>query len=100
MSGYKYEPLKQFLDSTPDHIDSVTLSFAQIELVIGAGLPRGAYEYREGWVNHVGFARARGWLPEWRTGPVSVQGQWVTFTRASRRCAPGGRNSVRWENRG
>ena len=60
MPGYKYEPLKQFLDCTPEHIDELTLSFRQIELIIAAELPPGAYKYREGWANHEGNARARG----------------------------------------
>lgn len=82
MPRYKYEPLKQFLDCTPEHIDELTLSFRQIELIIATELPPGAYKYREGWANHKGFARARGWLPDWRTGPVNVEEQWVTFKRA------------------
>lgn len=82
MPRLKYEPLKRFLDGTPEHINELTLSFRQIELVIGDELPPGAYKYREGWANHKGFSRARGWLPDWRTGPVSVEEQWVTFKRA------------------
>jgi len=78
---YKYEPLKEFLDLTPRHISCVTFSFSQIELIIRDKLPPGAYKYREGWSNHSGFARARGWLPDWRSGPVNVEEQWVTFTR-------------------
>ena len=48
MAMYEYEPLKRFLDGTPAHINSLTLSFAQIDLVIAARLPAGAYKYREG----------------------------------------------------
>lgn len=84
MPKHKYEPLKQFLDRTPEHINELTLTFAQIELIIGDKLPPGAYKHRPGWANHAGFARARGWLPDWRTGPVSVKEQWVTFKRAVR----------------
>jgi len=83
MPGYKYEPLKQFLDLTPGHIDEVTLTFAQIELVIGDELPPGAYRHRAGWANDAGRPRARGWLPDWRAGPVDLEGQWVTFSRTS-----------------
>ena len=83
MRKYKWEPLKQFLDASPMHINSMTLSFAQIEQIINGQLPPGAYKYRAGWADHSGFARARGWLPDWRTGPVNLEEQWVTFTRVA-----------------
>jgi hypothetical protein len=89
MGKYKYEHLKQFLDRAPAHINALTLTFAQIELIIGDELPPGAYKYPAGWANHKGFARARGWLPHWRTGHVRVEEQRVTFTRAVGERDPG-----------
>ena len=84
---------KEFLDRTPERVNTLTLTFAQIEVVIEDELPPGASEHRAGWANDPGLARARGWLPDWRTGPVSVEEGWVTFTRV----VPGGDAEVKGE---
>ena len=93
MPRYKYEPLKEFLDRTPERVNTLTLTFAQLEVVIEDELPPGASQHRAGWAHDPRLARARGWLPDWRTGPVSVEEGWVTFTRV----VPGGDAEVKGE---
>ena len=47
----KYEPLKRHRRATPNSTSEVTLSFQQINEIIGDPLPQSAYTYREWWSN-------------------------------------------------
>jgi hypothetical protein len=48
---YKYQSLENYLNSSPSAINEVTLSFEQIETMIGDTLPASALNYREWWAN-------------------------------------------------
>ena len=48
---YKYQGLENYLNSSPSAINEVTLSFEQIETMIGDTLPVSALNYREWWAN-------------------------------------------------
>jgi hypothetical protein len=56
----KYRPLTRYLAAVPADVAAITLTLSEIEAVLGAPLPRGAYA--AGW--WVGRARlqARTWL--------------------------------------
>ena len=62
MAG-KYTALENYLRDLPPDQTEVTLSFEQIERIVGARLPPSAYEYQQWWDhekegNHV---NARAW---------------------------------------
>ncbi len=48
MSG-KYFPLEQYLRNVPENQKVMTLSFEQIEKIIGGKLPASAYDYPQWW---------------------------------------------------
>jgi hypothetical protein len=47
----KYEPLELYLRAIPAHTRNVTLSFAEIERILGAPLPASALSHRPWWGN-------------------------------------------------
>jgi len=47
----KYEPLEIYLLATPPAVQEVTLSFAQIEQILGAPLPESSVAHRPWWGN-------------------------------------------------
>lgn len=66
----KYEPLGNFLADVPAATGSVTLSFGEIEHIIGAQLPPSALMHRAWWANQEGGSRA----PHWRAAGFKVDG--------------------------
>jgi hypothetical protein len=61
----KYEPLASFLTSQAAGTNVVTLSFRQIEDILGAKLPESAFTYREWWSNQADTStrpQARSWM--------------------------------------
>lgn len=66
----KYEPLGKFLVELPASKDRVTLSFSEVERIIGADLPPSAFKHREWWANQEGGSRA----PHWRAAGFKVDG--------------------------
>lgn len=77
----KYEPLPQFLAATGG--SKKTMSFAQIERVLGFPLPKSAYEYEAWWSNNAaGHSHARAWVEAgWKTESVNLAERKVTFLR-------------------
>lgn len=47
----KYEPLQDYLSNLSQEKSNVSISFKQIEEILGAPLPRSAYTYRAWWGN-------------------------------------------------
>ena len=66
----KYAPLGKFLADIPASTDRVTLSFSEIERIIGDGLPPSADRHRAWWANQEGGSRA----PHWRAAGFKVDG--------------------------
>ena len=66
----KYEPLGNFLADIPAATDRVTLSYSEIEGIIGDELPPSADRYRAWWANQEGGSRA----PHWRAAGFKVDG--------------------------
>ena len=60
----KYEPLETYLLNLPVSVNEVSLTFKQVEDVIGATLPISARTYREWWSNEgdtTCHSQARAW---------------------------------------
>lgn len=57
----KYRPLQEYLQALPASKASVSLTFAEIERIIGAKLPRSASEYAEWWANQDYGSQAASW---------------------------------------
>jgi hypothetical protein len=55
----KYEPLREHLASMPADIASVTMSFDEVEDIVG-GLPPSARKFRQWWAND-SKVEARAW---------------------------------------
>jgi hypothetical protein len=81
----KYYPLKQFLESINQEIKEKTLTFSEIEEILGTTLPRSAYNYREFWSNPSSpkdHPYAQSWLGAgWKVNSVDQINQSVRFTR-------------------
>jgi hypothetical protein len=78
----KYEPLREYLGRQAS--SQMRLTFAQIEQILGAGLPPSARQYRPWWGNEVapGRVQARAWLDAgWRVETVRPAEGWVVFER-------------------
>ena len=81
----KYQPLHAFLQSTPRHLEELTLSFAQIEQILGSALPASAHQYQAWWSNPSTPSQhpyAQSWLTAgWRVAGLNQQETWVRFQR-------------------
>jgi hypothetical protein len=61
----KYQALEHHLKSQERSRREITLSFAEIEALIGQPLPRSAYTYREWWSNQINVSnrpQAKAWI--------------------------------------
>ena len=61
----KYQPLKEHLLKIPKEKNEVTLSFRQLETILGFDLPKSAVDYRQWWGNQLdekGRSQAQAWL--------------------------------------
>ena len=84
----KYEPLHDFLALSHPTQQKVTLSFHQIEFIIGDTLPKAASEHRPWWGNqrdHENRPQAKAWMSAgYEVGEVSLsQGGIVRFRRVT-----------------
>lgn len=83
----KYDPLYDTLKHVPEHVDDVTLTFAQLEDVLGFRLPASAHKHRAWWANpstpdHHPYAQA--WLGAgWKVDSVDRHAGWVRFIRVA-----------------
>lgn len=83
----KYEGIATFLQTLPQHVDNVEITFTEFESIIESELPRTAYEHRSWWANDsVGHVQSRQWLDAgWRVSNVNISQQRATFTRIKER---------------
>jgi hypothetical protein len=78
----KYEPLKSYLKFRAAFTDSVKLSFAQIDGIIGDNLPMEAYRSENWWANHPSSVHARTWLDAgWEASEVNLKEGYVIFKK-------------------
>lgn len=82
----QYYPLELFLKCIPISTKKVTLSFAQIDLILRIALPNSAFRRREWWVNDKFHVQAIAWINAGfkvdRNGVNFVE-KWVRFSRGS-----------------
>jgi hypothetical protein len=82
----KYDPLRTYLTSR--HEPVVSLTFAQIERILGLPLPASARNYRPWWANEAAgsHVHARSWLEAGRrTTAVDLNAESVDFAAAAPR---------------
>ena len=77
----KYQPLAVYLAAQPG--DTVTLTFAEVEAVIGAPLPPSADVYHSWWSSTLSYRpQVRAWRGVgWRVQHVALRTHTVTFAR-------------------
>jgi CBS domain-containing protein len=64
----------------------ISLTFQQIERILGKGLPVSAFEYRAWWANDPAKPQSAAWLDEgWRTVAVNMNERRLTFVRSNDR---------------
>jgi len=81
----KYEPLRLYLENIESTINEKTISFQEIERVLGFKLPKSAHEHRAWWSNPSSKAdhpHAQSWLMAgWIVDTVNQKDKWVRFRR-------------------
>lgn len=83
----KYEPLADYLRTLPR--DTCSLSFLDIERIIGCALPASAREHRSWWGNDRTHTQARAWmLAGFGAEPSSQRIEPVVFRRAGSHPTP------------
>ena len=79
----KYDPLRRYLSE--QHGDSCTLTFSDIEKIIGALLPSSARKRPQWWGNDNTHAQALSWmLAGWSVERPNLAEEYVFFTRPFR----------------
>jgi len=75
----KYEPLAELLRG--ETREAQTLSFAEVERILGSPLPPSARKHRAWWSNNpTGRMNAQAWISAgYRTEKVDLSGETVTF---------------------
>ena len=80
----RYNALKHFLSSKSEN--NWTISFQEIESILGSRLPKSAYQYSAWWANNVSETtrHCRSWLDAgWQATNVNLTDRQVTFVRGS-----------------
>ncbi|CCV10904.1 hypothetical protein [Mesorhizobium sp. STM 4661] len=78
----KYAPISDFLQRQA--LDELSLDFEKIEEILGASLPRSAYDYQAWWANDLSHSQGKSWLDAgWKTENLNLTRRSVTFTRVS-----------------
>ena len=81
----KYDTLYDFLKHIPQDIEERTMTFDEIENILGFKLPKSAYVYREWWANPTSPQQhpyAQSWLAAgWKVDTVNQQDKWIRFQR-------------------
>jgi hypothetical protein len=81
-----YAPLAEHLKAQKSSITSLSVTFQEIEDILGKELPRSAFEYRAWWANDPTKPQSAAWLDEgWRTMAISMSDRRLTFVRTTDR---------------
>lgn len=81
-----YALLAAHLKAQAISLTSLSLTFQEIERILGKELPRSAYEYRAWWANDPSKPQSTAWLEEgWRTMAINMSERRLTFVRTSDR---------------
>lgn len=85
----KYQALQDYLRGMTPGKRQVSLSFGQIEKIIGTKLPKSAFTYREWWANQKGGSRAPHWhAAGFRVEAVDLSRKIVCFARTGKAGQP------------
>jgi hypothetical protein len=86
----KYQPLTAYLAGS--QFAEIPMTFAEVQHVIGAALPRSAMEHRPWWANEArGHVHAKAWLDAgYETAQVDMAGRKLVFRRIARNPLYGG----------
>lgn len=82
----KYDPLRTYLKEHSG--DRITLSFGEVESILGAKLPASAHTHRAWWANQStkGHPESDAWMNGgWEVEEVSLAASTVVFCRAASR---------------
>jgi hypothetical protein len=74
----KYDPLRTFLKADPAL--PLTLSFAQVELILGSELPASARIHQPWWGNDATHSHAMAWLAAGLRATSDIHQRRVTFS--------------------
>lgn len=85
--GGRYAALADWLQSQPGRIDTIQLTFNQVEEIIETDLPASARNHRAWWANDsVGHSHSQLWLEAgWRTTYINLTEGKITFSRIRER---------------
>ena len=76
----KYRPLGDYL--VKQHEVTVSLTFQQIEQILGFALPPSAYTHRAWWANSLSHPQAGSWLNVgWKVSKVNIENKTVLLIR-------------------
>jgi len=99
----KYDALYHFLEGIQPDVRERTLTFDEVERILGFKLPRSAYVYRQWWANPTSpqqHPHAQSWLAAgWMVDTLDQQDKWVRFRRGKRRQSERETARVSSENR-
>lgn len=80
----KYDGLKNHLKFRASFTNTVRLSFAQIDGIIGDNLPISAYRNESWWSNSPSSAHAKAWLDAgWKVQEVNLKSGYVVFQKVA-----------------
>lgn len=81
-SATKYEALKRYLKFRGSFTDTVKLSLADIDGIIGENLPMSAYCNQSWWSNQSSNTHAKSWLEAgWRTHEINLEEGYIVFKK-------------------
>jgi hypothetical protein len=82
--GTKYSPFSRYLLRRAKYTSHVTLSFAEIEGIIGDNLPFGALRTKGWWTNTLHTSQGQAWLNVgWKVQEVDLDKRTVTLARVA-----------------
>jgi hypothetical protein len=79
-----FDLLREFLKKTPAHSNDITLSFDQINQILGRKLPATANNRQQWWGNQTGHthSQAMAWRAAgFKVGRAKMDKRWVRFER-------------------
>jgi len=82
----RYELLGEYLTNLSQRTKSKTLTFREVERIIGSNLPSAATSHRVWWANNPDSPQAKQWLDAgWRTARVNLTDERLEFSRNNER---------------
>lgn len=79
----RYAPLNKHLAGIPKSTKTYELSFDEINTVIGAALPKSAYDHRAWWANTESHSQSLAWIAAgWRVEGVDLDKQLINLVRS------------------